>query len=81
MTDLDDQNLTRRRANITSVGLLSVGVVVWATVSLLTGSLVLGLLYGLLPGVALAVLGRVRILRGGLFTGADRPDSSDRERA
>ena len=78
MTEYEQQRAVRRRADLTFAGLLGVGVAVWALVSILTGDLLLGLLYGLLPGVALGALGRLRILRGGLIRPMNRPDNEDR---
>lgn len=78
MTDQDEQQTLRRRADLTFAGLLAVGLAVWALVAILTGNLALGLLYGLLPGVALGLLGRLRILRGGLINRSSRQDTEDR---
>jgi hypothetical protein len=78
MTDHDHQRALRRRADLTFAGLLAVGVAVWALVSILTGNLLLGLVYGLLPGVALGALGRLRVLRGSLIRPMNRPDNEDR---
>lgn len=81
MTERHDARPLRRRADLTFAGLFGVGVAVWAFVSLLTGDLLLGLLYGLAPGVTLAALGRLRILRGGLVRRPRTPDNGDRGRA
>jgi hypothetical protein len=78
MTEDETQRALRRRADLAFAGLLGVGVAVWATVFLLTGDLILGLLYGLLPGVALGALGRLRTLRGRLIKPMNRPDNEDR---
>ena len=81
MNDPDDPRILRRRADWAFASLLGVGLAVWALVTILTGDLALGLVYGLLPGVALGTLGRVRILRGGIFKPTNRPDTGDRGRA
>jgi len=78
MTDQDEQQTLRRRADLTFAGLLGVGLTVWVLVAVLTGNLALGILYGLLPGVALGLLGRLRILRGGLINRPSTQDSEDR---
>lgn len=81
MTEPEKQQALRRRADTTFAGLLAVGVAVWALVLVLTGNLLLGLLYGLAPGVALAALGRLRVLRGHLVRFASSSDTGDRGRA
>lgn len=69
------------QAGLALAAFLAVGVIVWGVVSLLTGDLNLGLLYGLAPGVALGVLAFIRLRRGGLFRRERTPDSEGREEA
>jgi hypothetical protein len=81
VNDEEIQAALRKRADLTFAGLLALGVIVSALVTVMTGNLALSLLYGLAPGVALGVLGRRRILRGGSLTRQSTTGSEDRERA
>ena len=81
MTDEDARTELRRRANWAFASLLGVGLAVLATVVLLTGDWVLGLVYGLAPGLALGALARLRIPRGQLIRGMNSSDRQDRGRA
>lgn len=78
MTDEEKQAALKKRADLTLLGLLAIGVAVSALVTLLTASLTLGLVYGLLPGIVLGLLARFRLLRGGLVNASNRPDTQDR---
>ncbi|MFP4519438.1 MAG: hypothetical protein ACLFQ5_08280 [Oceanicaulis sp.] len=69
------------QAGLAFAAFLAVGVIVWGVVSLLTGDLNLGFLYGLLPGLALGALAFVRLRRGGLFKRERTQDNQGREEA
>lgn len=69
------------QAGLAFAAFIAVGVMVWGVVSLLTGDLNQGLLYGLVPGVALGALAFVRLRRGGLFRRERMPDNEGREEA
>ncbi len=81
MKSPDDIRATKRRADLTLIALFGVGLAVWAFVSVLTGSILLGAVYGVLPGAALGVLGRARILREAGLTRERTRDNEDRGRA
>lgn len=81
MKSSDDTHATRRRADLTGLGLAGVGLMVSVFVALLTGSLILGALYGIVPGVVLGVLARTRILRDAGLTRERSSDTQDRGRA
>jgi len=68
-------------AGLAFAAFLAVGVIVWGVVSLLTGDLNLGLLYGLLPGLGLGGLAFLRLRRGGLFKRDRTQDTRGREEA
>ncbi len=55
------------QAGIAFLAFMAVGIIVWAVVSLLSGNMKLGLLYGLAPGLVLGALAVLRLRRGGLF--------------
>ncbi|MEQ8404826.1 MAG: hypothetical protein RKE49_07000 [Oceanicaulis sp.] len=69
------------QAGLAFAAFLAMGVIVWGVVSLLSGDLNLGLLYGLAPGMALGGLAFVRLRRGGLFKRERTPDTPGREEA
>lgn len=74
-------DLSQPKAGLTFAAFIAVGVIVWALVSLISGKVWLGLVYGLVPGVALGLLGALRVSRGGLIQRDHTPDRSDREEA
>lgn len=75
--DAKDDN-PRQRAEFAFAAFMVVGVLVWGLVVLLTHNLALGLLYGLLPGVALGLLARARLLNGRLIGRGGSSDKQDR---
>lgn len=68
----------RQRADFAFAGFLAVGVLVWGLVVLMTQNMALGLLYGVLPGVALGLLARARLLNGRLIGRDNSSDKQDR---
>ena len=71
-----DRTPKQQQARATAIAFGAVAVVVTVLVSLLTGNVWLGLLYGLLPGTLLGALAWLRIARGGLIkltSSKDRP--------
>ena len=67
----------RRRAAMTLLTFAGVGVAVAIIVIILSGSVLLGLAYGLVPGVLLGALAWLRVVRGGLFNAPRTPDNPD----
>lgn len=66
----------RRRATRTLLAFVGVGIVVSIIVLAVTESVLLGLAYGVGPGLALGGLAWLRVVRGGLFSGPDTQDNS-----
>ena len=62
---------------MTLLAFAGVGVVVAAIVMPLSGSPLLGLAYGVAPGLVLGGLAWLRVVRGGLFNAPGTPDNSD----
>ena len=81
MSEPEPQVSLRRRADLAFAGLLGVGLAVLTAVVVLTGDWGLGLAYGVIPGLALGGLGRLRILRGRLIRPMRSSDTQDRGRA
>ena len=67
----------RRRANTTLLAFAGVGAVVAIIVMVLTGSVLLGLAYGVAPGALLGGLAWLRVMRGRLFNAAGTQDNPD----
>jgi hypothetical protein len=65
-------------AGLAFFAFLAVGIIVWAVVSVLSGTLKLGLLYGLAPGLVLGALAVLRLRRGGLFRRERTRDTAGR---
>ncbi len=71
-----DRTPKYKQASATAYAFGAVALVVTVVVSLLTGNVWLGLLYGLVPGLLLGALAWVRISKGGLIkstSSKDRP--------
>ncbi len=62
---------------MTLLAFAGVGVAVAAIVIVLSGNLLLGLAYGLAPGLLLGALAWLRVVRGRLFNAAGTPDNPD----
>jgi hypothetical protein len=62
---------------MTLLAFAGVGVTVAVVVMVLSGSPLLGLAYGVAPGLVLGGLAWLRVVRGGLFNGPGRPGRSD----
>ena len=67
----------RRRAKFTLLAFVGVGVAVSLVVIAVTANPLLGLAYGLGPGLALGALAWLRVVRGGLFSVPGTPDNPD----
>jgi|GEM_PF-6858050 hypothetical protein len=65
-------------AGLVFCAFLAVGIIVWAVVSLLSGTMKLGLLYGLVPGPILGALAVLRLRRGGLIRRERTRDTAGR---
>ncbi len=73
---VSEKPVRSQQTQTTLVAFGAVASVVTVVVMLLTGDIVLGLLYGLVPGLILGALAWFRIARGGLIkprSSKDRP--------